>query len=122
MKRPERGISMGTIVMTALTAVVLIASAAFFPRLMGSADLDIDVGGVLAALTLDEGLPELSLHEIPIANATATPEAGATPAAVTPTPAPTATPTPTPTAIPGGKDTLTLGGTVTIDEDIRQSA
>ncbi len=121
-QKPRRGISMGTIVITAITAMVLIASAAIFPQLMGSADLDIDVGGVLSALTLEGDMPALALHEIPIAQATPIPTDAPPQSAATATPEPVVTPAPTATPVPGGKVTLTIGGSVNIDDGVRKSA
>lgn len=116
----HRGISFGTIFMAALTVIVVGLSATILPRLLGTADFDVDVSGVFSALTLDNSLTALSLSDIPISDATATPEPSATPKeaepVVTPTPVPTATP------VPGGTVTLTIGGSVNIDEAIRKSA
>ena len=122
MKRPYRGVSFGTVFMLALTVIVLGTTGAIFPRLLGKADLDVDVGGVFAALTLHNALPELSLSDIPISDATEVPVTTPTPqpkadaATVVPTAVPTATP------VPGGTVTLTIGGSVNIDDAIRKSA
>ena len=122
MKRPHRGVSFGTVFMLALTVIVLGTTGAIFPRLLGKADLNVDVGGVFAALTLHDALPALSLSDIPISDATEVPAATPTPqaAASAVTVAPTATPTATP--VPGGTVTLTIGGSVNIDDAIRKSA
>ncbi len=122
MKQPHRGVSVGTVFMLALTVAVLGATGAILPRLLGTADVHVDVSGVIAALNLHDGLPSLSLSDIPISDATAAPE-------ITPTPRPvevssTQIPTPEPTAtpIPGGTVTLTIGGSVNIEDAIRKSA
>lgn len=116
----HRGISFGTIFMAAMTVMVIGLSASILPRLLGTADFDVNASGGFSALTLDDSLTALSLSDIPITDATATPEPSAMPKAaepfVTPTPAPTATP------VPGGTVTLTIGGSVNIDDAIRKSA
>jgi len=122
MKQPHRGVSFGTVFMLALTVVVLGSTAAILPRLLGTADVHVDVSGAIAALTLHDGLPVLSLSDIPIADTTEIPAATATPAPAQPAATPEATPVPTATPVPGGTVTLTLGGSVNIDEAIRKSA
>lgn len=116
----KRGISFGTIFMTALTVVVLGLSGAILPRLLGKADFAVQVSGGLSALNLDEALTALSLSEIPITDATPTPVSSAAPEQTLPP----ATPTPVPTATPhpGGKVSLTIGGSVHIDDAVRKSA
>ncbi len=121
MKRERRGISFGTIFMLAVTVIVVGLSAATLPRLLGTADFDVDVSGVFSALSLNDAMPALSLSEIPISAATQAPAATTTVPAVQ-TSVPTATPVPTPTPAPGGTVTLTFGGSVNIDDAIRQSA
>ena len=115
----RRGISFGTIFMTALTVVVIGLSAAVLPRLLGTTDFKVHVGG-MSALTLDDALTALTLSDIPITDATPTPEPSELPEqtlpAATPTPVPTATPH------PGGEVTLTIGGSIIIDESVRKSA
>ncbi len=118
---PYRGISMGTVFMLLLTAAVLVCCALIFPKLMGTADLDMDVGGMLAALTLEADVPELAMHDIPIVHVTPAPTSSDTPEA-TATPSPEPTPEPTATPFPGGKVTITIGGSVNIDDAIRKSA
>lgn len=120
--KQHRGISVGTIVMSLLTAVVLIVSAAIFPRLMGTADLDIDVGGMLSALTLDDAMPVLAMSDIPIERATEAPAVTAEPSTSPEATPPAATPEPTATPHPGGTVTLTIGGSVNIEDAIRKSA
>ena len=116
----RRGISFGTIFMTAFSVLVLGLSAAVFPRLLSSSAFDMNISGAVAALTLDDSLTALSLSDIPINAPTATPAPEMEPQKtklVSPaTPAPTATP------IPGGKVTLTIGGSVNIDDAVRKSA
>ena len=73
MKQPPRGVSFGTIFMLAVTLVVVGLSAVTLPRLLGTADFDMDVSGAISALTLDGALPRLNLTEIPISDATAAP-------------------------------------------------
>ena len=116
----RRGISFGTIFMLALTVIVLGMTAAVFPGLLGTADMDMDVTGMVSALILNASVPELSLNDIPIANATQQPAATLVPASAQPTATPTAAPIATP--VPGGTVTLTLGGSINIDDAIRKSA
>lgn len=123
MNGPKRGVSCGTVFMLSVTVAVVGLSAVIFPRLLGAADFHVDVSGVFSALTLNASLPALEKNDIPISDATPPPTPPAqTGAAVsqtaTPPPAPTATPTPE----PGGAFTLTIGGSVNIDDAIRQSA
>ncbi len=121
-ERPSRrGISLGTIFMLAVTVIVVGMSTATLPRLLGKADFDMDVGSVFA-LSLDHAIPSLALSQIPISDRTAEPAVQITPEMpeILFTPAPTAVPTPTP--VPGGTVTLTLGGSVNIEEGIRKSA
>ena len=125
MKQPNgdkehRGVSFGTIFMACVTLIVVGMSAVILPRLLGKADFDMDVGGMIAALTLDGSMPALSLSDIPISDATQPPEATVAP--VEERAASTATPQPTATPVPGGTVTLTLGGSVNIDDAIRKSA
>ncbi len=104
--------------MLAVTVAVLGLSGAILPRLLGKADFDVDISGGLDTLDLSHSLNVLALNDIPIVNVTPVPEA-------TPVPAdaePTVTPTPTSTPVPGGTFTLTIGGSVNIDEGVRQSA
>lgn len=116
----RRGISFGTIFMTALTVFVVGLSAAILPRLLGEADFDVEVQDSVSVLTLDNALTALSLSDIPISDATAAPEFSVSPAEPTVTPVPT--PVPTATPHPGGKISLTLGGSIIIDNDVRNSA
>ena len=121
MKKPYRGISFGTIFMVCVTVMVLGATGAILPRLLGKADLSVDVTGAISALTLDGTMPELRLSDIPIAHATQAPAADL-PEEPEPTAAPTSTPVPTATPVPGGTVTLTLGGSINIDDAVRKSA
>lgn len=122
MKQPQRGISFGTIFMSCMLVIVVGMSAVILPRLLGKADFDMDVGGVFAALTLDGSMPTLSLSDIPISDATQAPEYSSVPGEAQTNATPTPTPQPTATPVPGGTVTLTLGGSVNIDDAIRKSA
>lgn len=119
---PRRGVSFGTIFMTIVTVLVLGGSVTVLSRLMGTADLALDVNGMLSTLHLSEELPDLILREIPITDVTEVPDITATPEPVQHTPSPTAAAVPTATPVPGGTVTLTIGGSVNIDDAIRQSA
>lgn len=122
MKQPPRGVSFGTIFMLVVTVMVVGLSAATLPRLLGTADFDMDVSGAMAALTLEGAMPALNLTDIPISDATEAPEEATAPLEpmITATPAPTAEPTSTP--VPGGTVNITLGGSINIDDAIRKSA
>lgn len=122
MKKVHRGVSFGTVFMLAVTVVVIGLSSAILPRLLGKANVDVDVTGVFAALALDDTLPALALSDIPISDANVVPESTPDPQELEAafTPAPTAVPTATP--FPGASVTLTFGGSVNIDDDIRKSA
>ncbi len=122
MKRPHRGVSFGTVFMLALTVMVLGSTAAIFPRLLGEGNLYMAVNGVIAALTIHDGMPELSLSDIPISDATEAPVEVTTLLPAEPAATPTPTPQPTATPVPGGTITLTIGGSVNIDDAIRKSA
>ncbi len=121
MKQPPRGVSFGTIFMLVVTLAVVGVSAATLPRLLGSADFSMNVSGAMDALSLDGAMPALNLTDIPISDATEPPQEVA-PETEAPavTPEPTAVPTNTP--VPGGTVTLTLGGSINIDDAIRKSA
>lgn len=121
MKQPPRGVSFGTIFMLVVTLAVTGLSAATLPRLLGTADFDMNVSGDVHALSLDGAIPALNLTDIPISDATEPPQESAEPTEI---PAVTAAPTagPTSTPVPGGTVTLTLGGSINIDDAIRQSA
>lgn len=121
MKQQHRGVSFGTIFMCAVTAVVVGLSGAILPRLMGKADFNVDVNGVFAALSLDDTLPALSLSEIPISGATEAPAGTPAPEMDLEISLPTHTPVPTATPVPGRTVTLTIGGSVNIDDAIRKS-
>jgi len=122
VKQPPRGVSFGTIFMLAVAFVVVGLSAVTLPRLLGTANFNMDVSGAISALTLDGALPRLNLTEIPISDATAAPENEEDSVQDTATPTPAPTPAPTSTPIPGGTVTLTLGGSINIDDAIRKSA
>ena len=122
MKQPtHRGISFGTVVMLAVTLMVSVGSAVILPRLMGRADIDFDAVRALSGLELGDALPALALSDIPISDATDVPLATPTPEAAVPTEIP-ATAVPTATPVPGGSFTLTIGGSVNIEDNIRKSA
>lgn len=132
-----RGVSIGTIVMLLFTCVVALGLAYVLPKLGGNTRITIDTNKVLEALSLGEGLPELSLSDIPIISVsreevkpTATIGATQHPVQNTAMPtiapqvtaAPTAVPTqqPTPTPVPGGRFTATFGGSVIVGSELRQ--
>lgn len=70
----RRGISFGTILMVAVTVMVVGLYAAILPRLLGKTDFRVNVSGIFSALSLDESLTVLSLNDIPIGEVTPSPE------------------------------------------------
>lgn len=117
----RRGISLGTVVMLVLTLVVLGGSSYLLQNLMGDTMVTFDAGMVLEAFSLDGEIPELKLSEIPIgAQKEQVPvQDTKRPLIVVQTPTPSPEPTATPYA--GGRFTLTIGGSVQMDEAVRQS-
>ena len=124
-RKKRKGISVGTVVMLVLTVVVAGGMFNILPKLMGSANIDIDTSKVLGALNLSDVLPAFSLSDIPlISEPSVTAEApGVIPEPQQPAAQVTAQPTeaPTPTPVVGGTFTLTLGGSVNMDDGVRQS-
>ena len=127
-KRKHRGISLGTLIMLAVTLLVVGGMMQLLPKLRSDTDVKIDTSKVLAALSLGEGLPELTLSEIPIQAqsdpqqepaATASVAANAGAATAPPTVIPSMQPVSTP--IPGGSFTLTLGGSVAVEGTLRKA-
>lgn len=128
-KRKHRGISLGTLIMLAVTLLVVGGMMQLLPKLRSDTDVKIDTSKVLAALSLGEGLPELTLSEIPIQAqsdpqqapaATASVAANAGAATAPPTVIPSMQPVSTPTT-PGGSFTLTLGGSVAVEGTLRKA-
>ena len=127
-RRKHRGVSIGTVLMLCITAMVFFGFATILPKLGSNADVTIDTGKVLQALSLGDHLPELSLGDIPISftkqeetpqpTVEPTTNTGAVFATVAPTATPTAAPAATP--VPGGRFTAVFGGTVAVDSDLRQ--
>lgn len=138
-RRKYRGISLGTILMLVLTLAVCGGCSYVLPKLMGHADMAFHASMVFEALNLGEALPELSLSEIPLGvqsvlQPSQEPMTTLPPAAVvaqqsqqqpvaTAAPAPTVAVTVAPTAAPvrGGTFTMTIGGTVNMDDAVRKS-
>ena len=125
-RRKRRGVSLGTVVMLALTLVVTVGAVSLLSRLMGNTTIELDTDRMLSALSITDGLPELSLNDIPISISTGQPTATPAPAyqnridlPATLPPQITAVPTQTPYA--GGSFTLTLGGSICVDDAVRKS-
>lgn len=129
-RKRRRGVSLGTIVILAWTALVVAATLMVLPRLSGDTTVTLDAGTMLQALSVFGDMPELSLSDIPIVGTTTAPTATTVPGqaapeqtlppAVTPQPAQTFV-QPEPTLAPGGSFTLTIGGSVNMDEAVRKS-
>ena len=125
-RRKRRGVSLGTVVMLALTLMVTVGAVSLLSRLMGNTTIELDTDRMLSALSITDGLPELSLNDIPISISTGQPTATPAPAdqnridlPATLPPQITAVPTQTPYA--GGSFTLTLGGSICVDDAVRKS-
>lgn len=124
MEKEHRGISLGTILMLSITGVVLLGCAMILPGLMGQPNGQFDVQQVLKIFETTS-LPSLQLSEIPIGStSTQVPPSPSSPDEELPvlqtaTPTPTVTPTPTPKV--GGTFTLTIGGTVNMDDAVRKA-
>lgn len=126
-RRKKRGVSIGTIVMLAVTVVVVGGMLRLLPMLLGETKIDIDTSQVLKALNLNGALPALSLSEIPLVSGPSSPTEAPgiilAPQELQQETQPTARPTEAPTAtpVPGGTFTITLGGSVNMDDGVRQS-
>ena len=125
-RRKRRGVSLGTVVMLALTLLVTAVAMSLLSKLMGDTTIELDAGRMLDARSISDGLPELSLSDIPISISTGKPTATPAPADQTQTnlPAtmpPQITPAPTETPYAGGSFTLTLGGSICMDDAVRKS-
>lgn len=126
MSRPgkRRGISVGTILMLVLTIAVTGCTVGLLRVLLGNTGIEFDPSGMLEALNLGQVLPALSLSDIPLNGGTAQPTNAPIPTAELSTlPPATVQPTQAPTAVPvsGGTFTLTLGGSINMDDGVRQS-
>ena len=121
-RKRRRGISLGTIVMLALTLVVCGACLTLLPKLQGNTELHVDASAMLNNLTLNGSLPELSLSDIPITVTTAQP----TTVTATATPQPTMQPEiqqMLSTASPAEQTvTLTFGGSIYVESAVRKAA
>lgn len=125
MKHHEhRGVSLGTVVMLAVTLIVLVTSGLVLPKLMGRANLNMEELSMRSSVNMNDSLPSLTLAEIPITNATEVPSLTAAPttlapAATTPPVQQEAAASPTPVA--GGTVSLTFGGSIVMDDLTRKS-
>ncbi len=126
----RRGISFGTVFMLLMTITVAGACAIVLPRLAGNMEQRIDAQQIANAITSSLDLPELSLSDIPIFPQPAnTNKATATPPGLLPAEsavglqASVSTPAPSATQAPSQRTfTITAGGTVAFDADIRKAA
>lgn len=113
-RRRRRGISIGTVVMLALTLVVCLGVSTVMNRLGGEAAA-IDADKIFGAFNLSDAVPDLSVDDM---------QAGSTraPSTAAPTPVPSAAATVQPTAAPrGGTFSMTVGGSVCVETNVRQS-
>ncbi len=111
-KRPKRGVSVGTLVMAVITVAVAAGCAIILPLFDGHGSLRAD--RVLQAMSFTDERHEIA--EIPLIASPA--ETAATPEQ---TPLPSATPQPTPSTFKGGSFTVTAGGIVAVEKNVRQS-
>ena len=121
MKKDHRGISLGTYVMLGVTGAVLLGCFLILPGLLGQARGTVDVRQVLSIFQTD-GMPSLTLSDIPITRGDSTgnlpaPEPTQPPAETAVLVIPSATQAPK----QGGTVTLTLGGTVDMDDAVRKA-
>ncbi|MCH5287703.1 MAG: CapA family protein [Christensenellaceae bacterium] len=125
MSRPKkrRGISVGTILMLVVTIAVTGCTVFLLRLLMGETGIEFNTSQVLEALNLGNALPALSLSEIPMGGDASQPTDAPGAIPMPQAPQATAQPTQAPTATPvsGGTVTLTLGGSINMDDGIRQS-
>ena len=106
-KKGHRGISVGTLLMVCLSALVLVGTLRVIRYLSGDADLHL--AEQLMTLDFSEVLPERTIEVIPIQRAAETPRLAAeAPVQVTPEPV-------------GGTIHLTFGGTIALETAVRQS-
>lgn len=122
-KKHRRGVSVGTVVVLLITAAVSIGLMMILPRLSSGAVVQLNPGQMLEALNLSELVPELKLDDIPIQLPTITqPPETQSPVPPAGTAAVLPAATAAPTAVPrGGAFTMTVGGSVCVETDIRQS-
>ncbi len=135
MNKRHRRISPGTVIMLMIMCVVLVGCAMVLPGLMGDATVRIDVREVLSVLQLGD-IPTLSLNDIPIkgtsSSSSSSPSSSSLPASSDPAAQPqetiapieasaTAEPTAAPTVKTGGSFTLTIGGSVCMDDAVRKA-
>lgn len=122
-KGKRRGISVGTILMVLITCAVVYGMATVLPRLAGDTVIDLNALQLPGILSLGDAVPELGLNDIPIRAQTTTPPAAIATPVVTAPSAPTMPPVQvTPVPVTGGSFTITFGGTITIDNTLRQAA
>lgn len=124
MKKDHRGVSLGTIVMLCVTGAVLLGCFLILPRLLGQARGTVDVRQALSVFQMD-GMPSLSLSEIPITRTDGEdgdlPAPAPTAVGAPETAAPTIPPAATQAPKQGGTFTLTIGGTVNFDDAVRKA-
>ncbi len=119
-KKPRRRVSLGTWVALAFTAIVFTLSLSLLSFLSGGDLLPNISGGTIVDLS---GMQQLGVGDFlirPRATQTPTPAPTFTPVPATPTP--TATPVPTPTPFGGCKITMSVAGSLCIEDSIRKSS
>ena len=107
-RRKHRGLSIGTISMLCLSVLVLVGSIRVLSTLSGDSNLHLTES--LSSLDFSGVLPERTIDDIPIQNASVSTAGQPVQAAVTATPVPV-----------GGQARLTFGGTVAAETAVRQS-
>ena len=117
-RRRRRGISFGTCLMVLITLCVSLGFGTVLPRLQAGTTISPEAAAAFGALNLAD-IPKLALSEIPIQDTTV--RATAVPIV---TPAPTLAPDLMPETTPepvSSTCTLTLGGSVMIETNVRRS-
>lgn len=123
-QRQHRGVSAGTVFMLLLTILVIVGMGSVLPRLMSTEALMVHTGELQLTVPLSDAIPVLAFSDIPIVSAPAEQPAEESngqerpPVEATTVP----TPVPTPTVEPGRSVTLTIGGSVEIDGNLRKGA
>jgi len=114
MKRgKKRGISMGTVVMLTITALVLVGFFGMLPRLAGQTDLRFHASDIFVALDQTiTGIGEMN------ASQSQKKETETPPAAASFTPAPTAVPTP----VPKTSFSFCAGGQIAFTNEVRKAS
>lgn len=111
-RRRTRGVSLGTIVMLAITVLVVVGFFVLLPLITGETSLSFHAGDIFVALdnTL-EGIGEMGSHSASNKQTATPPPAAAF----------TASPTPGPTPVPEMRFTLCAGGRISFTSQVQKA-